>query len=251
MLLALDTSAVASAAVLADGRVLAARTSGDARRHAELLQPMVEQVLAEAGASRRDLAGVAVGVGPGPYTGLRVGLAAAQVLGLALGLPVHGVRSPDALARACADALVAAGRALPARFGVATDARRREVHWAVYETTGGDGQQDPGRDATALRLVDGPGVGAAADVAGRAPAWAGRGVHLYGEHLTALPGVEELLDPAAAALGLVAADALAGRGHLGLVPVEPLYLRRPDAVATADRPAPSPGRPPTAAGAAR
>jgi len=235
VLLAVDTSAVASAALLAGGRVVAARTSGDPRRHAELLQPMVAAVLAEVGASRGDLGAVAVGVGPGPYTGLRVGMAAAQALALALDLPVHGVCSPDALARAAVDALAAEELEPPARFGVATDARRREVYWAVYEL----GDHGP-------RRVEGPGVGAAQDVAGRAPAWLGRGVRLYGEHLPSLPGTarEDLLDPGAAALGLVAADALDGRGAMSLVPVEPLYLRRPDAVATADRlPPPVPARP--------
>ncbi|WP_299037157.1 tRNA (adenosine(37)-N6)-threonylcarbamoyltransferase complex dimerization subunit type 1 TsaB [uncultured Pseudokineococcus sp.] len=248
MLLALDTSAVASAALLDGGRVVAARTSTDPRRHAELLQPMVAAVLAEAGASRGDLEAVAVGVGPGPYTGLRVGLAAAQTTGLALGLPVHGVCSLDALARAAADALAADGVGVPGRFGVATDARRREVYWGAYEL----GPQG-------LRRTGGPGVGAASDVAGEAPLWLGRGVRLYGEHLPAVPGTarEALLDPGAAALGVVAADALAGRGATPLVPVEPLYLRRPDAVATADRlppPAPAPVRAPardSAAGARR
>ena len=235
VLLAVDTSAVASAALLDGGRVVAARTSGDPRRHAELLQPLVTAVLADAGASRGDLDAVAVGVGPGPYTGLRVGLAAAQALGLALDLPVHGVCSLDALARASADALGAGGLALPVRFGVATDARRREVYWAAYE---------PG--PAGLRRVAGPGVGAAADVVGQAPAWVGRGVRLYDEHLPGVPGTarEDLLDPGAGALGLVTADALAGRGAMALAPVEPLYLRRPDAVATADRlPPPVPGAP--------
>ena len=168
MLLALDTSAVASAALLttgADGgRVLAARAAHDPRRHAEVLQPMVVDVLAEAGAGRRDVTAVVVGVGPGPYTGLRVGMAAALTLGAALDVPVHGVCSLDAVARATADAL---GDGLPDVLGVATDARRREVYWATYATTGG------------LRRTGGPDVGAAADVAGGAAHWVGRGVVLY------------------------------------------------------------------------
>jgi tRNA threonylcarbamoyladenosine biosynthesis protein TsaB len=238
VLLALDTSAVASAALLATddggGRVLAARAAHDPRRHAEVLQPMVGEVLAEVGAGRRDVTAVVVGVGPGPYTGLRVGMAAALTLGAALDVPVHGVCSLDAVARATADAL---GDALPDVLGVATDARRREVYWATYGTADG------------LRRTGGPDVGAAADVAGGAGRWVGRGVVLYPDHLAALPAAtadgvvrDDLRDPAAAALGLVAADALAGRGALALVPVEPLYLRRPDAVATADPGAPAPVR---------
>ncbi len=99
LLLALDTSGAAVTAALHDGaRVVAGRSTLDARRHAELLAPSIEAVLAEAGAAPRDLTAVAVGVGPGPFTGLRAGVVTARVLGFALGVEVHGVCSLDALA---------------------------------------------------------------------------------------------------------------------------------------------------------
>ena len=97
----------------------------DARRHGELLAPFIDRVLASAGAGRGDLTAIAVGTGPGPYTGLRAGLVTARVLGSALGIPVDGVCTLDMIA--------ARGRAAPGgEFLVATDARRKELYWARY-----------------------------------------------------------------------------------------------------------------------
>jgi len=127
LLLGLDTATPAVTVALHDGtRVLAEATMAGRHRHAELLAPAIAQVLADAGADRADLTAIAVGVGPGPYTGLRVGIVTARVLGAALGIPVHGVCSLD---------VIAADVQLP-RFLVATDARRREVYWARYDETG-------------------------------------------------------------------------------------------------------------------
>lgn len=227
MLLALDTSASASAAVLEDGAVLAAAAAHDPRRHAEVLLPLVEQVLAEAGADRSALTAVAVGVGPGPFTGLRVGMVSAVTVGHALGLPVLGVCSLDALALRAHEVL---GDGLPPTFAVATDARRREVYWATYRVVGEQ-----------VERTEGPGVAHPTDVAVRSAGWVGRGTRLYPEQLPVVPGAEgdDLLDPPASAVGFVAAAALAGRGSLPLLPVEPLYLRRPDAVPAPPR-APAP-----------
>jgi len=235
LLLAIDTSGPAVTAALSDGTaVLAAVHHDDPRRHAELLAPAIQTVLAEAGRSRTDLTDVVVGVGPGPFTGLRVGVVTARVLGAALGVAVHGVCSLDALAAAAPAGLAA--------FLVATDARRREVHWARYE-----------RDAAGLAVrVDGPHVSLPADVAaqlptGGLPAGAlpvvglpvvglpvvGRGAALYPAALGGpVPGAP--LDVDGAALARLAAAALAaapGSALAGvLLPPDPLYLRRPDAV---------------------
>ncbi len=95
LILALDTSSSVGAALLDDERLLAAEQHHDPRRHGELLAPAVRSVLAAAGVDRRELDAVAVGVGPAPFTGLRVGVATALVLGEALGIPVHGVGSPS------------------------------------------------------------------------------------------------------------------------------------------------------------
>jgi len=132
LLLALDTATSAVTVALHDGeRVIAQESLVDARRHAETLTPMIASVVASAGHRPAELTDIAVGVGPGPFTGLRVGLATAVTLGLTLDAPVHGVCSLDALAHA-----VARSDDAPTDFVVATDARRKEVYWARYNRSG-------------------------------------------------------------------------------------------------------------------
>ncbi len=126
MLLAIDTSAGTAVALVADdGRVIAERSTADTRRHAEVIGPFLAEVLAAEGST--PLAGVVTGIGPGPYTGLRVGIAAARAVAFARGIPLHAVPSHDAVAFALVEGGVAAGR-----FSVVTDARRREVAVTVY-----------------------------------------------------------------------------------------------------------------------
>ncbi len=146
MLLAIDTSAgTAVAAVAEDGRVLAQRSTPDTRRHAEVIGPFLAEVLAEAEgavatthgvgheagaggtAPPEALTAVAAGIGPGPFTGLRVGIAAAHAVALARGVPLLPVPSHDAVALQLIEGGVAAGR-----FLVVTDARRREVAITEY-----------------------------------------------------------------------------------------------------------------------
>jgi tRNA threonylcarbamoyl adenosine modification protein YeaZ len=149
LILAIDTStpAVTAGVVSLEGvDVLAECVTIDARAHAEQLTPNVVAALADAGLTVADLNAVVVGCGPGPFTGLRVGMATAAAYGHALGIPVHGVCSLDAIG------IDTAGDAL-----VVTDARRREVYWARYR----DGAR-----------VDGPAVNAPADVPGAAEALA-------------------------------------------------------------------------------
>ena len=99
LLLGLDTATPAVTVALHDGgQPLAQLVTVDAHRHAELLAPAIAKVIADGGASPRDLTGIVVGVGPGPYTGLRVGVVTARVLGAALGIPVYGVCSLDVIA---------------------------------------------------------------------------------------------------------------------------------------------------------
>jgi tRNA threonylcarbamoyladenosine biosynthesis protein TsaB len=225
--LALDTSAAASAAVVDDrGRTLATRSSGETRRHAEALTPLVDAVLAEAGVARGDLTAVVAGTGPAPFTGLRVGLVTARTLGLALGIPVHGVSSLDAVAlatvRAAADGAVDLG---DRELLVVTDARRREVYWARYRAVVGAGTE-PG-----VELVAGPAVEAPAALAERGldgAALVGQGTGLYPDLLPALDGAPSDVDPAD--LARVALTRLGVGGDGVTLPTEPLYLRRPDAV---------------------
>jgi tRNA threonylcarbamoyladenosine biosynthesis protein TsaB len=202
-----DTATEAVSVALHDGeRVVSEAFALDARRHSELLTPMIAKVMADAGAARGDLTGVAVGVGPGPYTGLRVGVVTARVLGAVLGLPVYGVCSLDVIAEA------ASAPAGPAEFLVATDARRREVYWARYDASG--------------RRLEGPAVGRADSIpgAGRLPV-AGAGGPLYPEAFG--PVIAPMYPDARTLCGIVA-EPPAGRAQ-PLLPAEPLYLRRPDA----------------------
>ncbi|SFP77657.1 MULTISPECIES: tRNA (adenosine(37)-N6)-threonylcarbamoyltransferase complex dimerization subunit type 1 TsaB [Actinomadura] len=179
----------------------------DPRRHTELLIPSIAGVMAEAGAASGDLSAIAVGVGPGPYTGLRVGLVTARAMGEALSIPVHGVCTLDVIAWAT-------GRDEP--FAVATDARRKEVYWARYHS--------------ARARATGPAVGPPSDVLDGAP----HGLPVVGEGAALYPDVlggsgHEPLLPTAGALAELAIARLAGLKVPPLLPPEPLYLRRPDA----------------------
>src|SRR5690349_9970103 len=126
VVLAIDTATPAvTAGVARRGdsgvTVVGERVTLDARAHAEQLTPNVLGAMADAGVTMADLGAVVVGCGPGPFTGLRVGMATAAAYGHALGVPVYGVCSLDAIGvRTSGDVLVV------------TDARRREVYWARY-----------------------------------------------------------------------------------------------------------------------
>ena len=207
IILAIDTSTPAVIAAVvrrdADGRIhlLAERTTVDARAHAELLTPNVVAAVADAELTLRRIDAVVVGCGPGPFTGLRVGMATAAAYGHALGVPVFGVCSLDAIGGQTAGEVL-----------VVTDARRREVYWARYR----DGVR-----------VDGPGVAAAADV----PAGDSRQV-AGAPQQCALFGLPAIGPARPTPAGLVAAVADFGATPAPLVP---LYLRRPDAKTLAER----------------
>ncbi|MFG2482074.1 MULTISPECIES: tRNA (adenosine(37)-N6)-threonylcarbamoyltransferase complex dimerization subunit type 1 TsaB [Streptomyces] len=212
LLLAVDTATPAVTVALHDGEsVVAESNQVDARRHGELLLPSVDKVLAEAGVTLEAVTGIVVGVGPGPYTGLRVGLVTASTFAAVLGVPVHGLCTLDGLAYAAG----AAGIEGP--FVVATDARRKEVYWARYE--------DP-RTRVGEPAVDRP-ADIAEQVAGL-PA-VGQGALLYPEVFTDARNPEH---QSAAAMASLAAErlkaGLAFENGEGLPPT-PLYLRRPDA----------------------
>lgn len=211
MLLALDTATdVVTVAVCDATGVRGHRAGTGPRRHAEVLAPLVAGALADAGVRGPDLEAVWVGVGPGAYTGLRVGVATAQVLAAVWDVAVHGACSLDALA-------VQAVHEHPARCAdgvlVVTDARRRQVFWARYSGAG-------------VRL-DGPTVDAPADVPYRTMPSVGSGALAHPELFpVALP-------PATPDAAWLARGALAGT--ICALVVQPLYLRRPD-VTTGSRP---------------
>ncbi len=210
MLLAFDTASPVVTVAVADGDlVLAEHTAADTRRHGELLAPAIVAVLAEAGVDRRDLTAMAVGVGPGPFTGLRVGLVTARTLAAVLEIPVVGVCGLDVLALQT----LGSETAIAAPFRVVTDALRREVHWAEYDI----------RDGQLPLRTNGPHVDTPAVAAWAGPA-VGAGAELYVEHFPSyvVTGRGPLTPSAAALCRWVAAGLPTG-------PPEPLYLRRPDA----------------------
>jgi tRNA threonylcarbamoyl adenosine modification protein YeaZ len=138
LVLALDTAtpAVTAGVVEVTAKVTATRSvrvTHDARKHGELLMPGVLSACAEAGVALPDVDAVVVGAGPGPFTGLRVGMVTAAALGDALGVAVHGVCSLDAIAAEVADGALDEGADPGGPLLVVTDARRREVYWAAYD----------------------------------------------------------------------------------------------------------------------
>jgi tRNA threonylcarbamoyladenosine biosynthesis protein TsaB len=204
VLLAFDTATPAVTVALHDGeRVVGEYAQVDARRHGELLAPGIAQVLGEAGASVGDLTAIAVGVGPGPFTGLRVGLVTARTLADALHLPLYGVCTLD---------VIAAEVECSEPFLVATDARRKEIYWARYDEI--------------ARRVEGPRVDRPGEVEWSGPAF-GAGALMYEE---LFPAVQQPRFPSAAVL----AEIVLGKAVMTLPP-DPLYLRRPDAVEPAAR----------------
>jgi tRNA threonylcarbamoyladenosine biosynthesis protein TsaB len=224
VIVSIDTSTALTSVAITDGQVLIAeRSQLDAHRHTEVLAPMLKDVLNDVG--RTMLTTVAVGVGPGPYTGLRAGIATARALGFALRLPVLGLCSLDALAAEVAHLGAAAGD----EFGVAGDARRREVYWAWYR---GDG----------VRL-DGPRVSqpTAIDSRYRGGRWYGSGSHeelLYPHaswvgrrvgHLLAAGVQVADIDPKLSDHSSDGAATSAALDTSLLLPARPLYLRHPDA----------------------
>jgi tRNA threonylcarbamoyl adenosine modification protein YeaZ len=196
LVLALDTSTVVNVGLARGERVLATATVADQMAHVEQLMPLVSECLDVAGIPVAELNQLVVGLGPGPFTGLRVGVVTAQVLSYLLHIGLRGVCSLDVLAAQFA------GQS-PAEFVVATDARRREVYWAHYSAAG-------------VRLGE-PTVARPSDVP-RLPT-IGPGADLYPDQLQAVPGPRSMDPGVLATHGATLPDA----GH------EPLYLRHPDA----------------------
>lgn len=202
MLLAFDTASPTVTVALHDGSdVVAEEAAASGMRHGEQLAPLIDRVLGAAAIAPADLTGIAVGVGPGPFTGLRVGLVTARTMAHVLQVPVHGVCSLDVLAVEAVDRGIVDGE-----FAVATDARRKEVYFASYDGAG--------------RRLSGPVVDRPAALATGLPV-VGEGASLYPD---AFPHAREPLRPGA---GWLARAVIAGTVQTG--EPEPLYLRRPDA----------------------
>lgn len=203
----MDTATPAVTVALHDGtRVVTESGQVDARRHGELLLPAVDRVLAAAGVKLDAVTDVVVGVGPGPYTGLRVGLVTAATFGSVLSVPVHGVCTLDGLA-------YAAGQAgIEGPFAVATDARRKEVYWARYEDPA-PGPVNPRSTGPPTSPRSSPGSPWSARARCSTPTRS---------RTRAAPSTSR-----PAALAALAAERLASGADM--LPPQPLYLRRPDA----------------------
>lgn len=207
MLLAFDTATPQVAVALHDGtEVVWERVSDQTMKHAEQLAPLIDAALTETGHAREDLTGIVVGTGPGPFTGLRVGLVTARMLGHVLQIPVQGVCTLDALALEALDSGAVSQDAVSDQFLVATDARRKEVYVATYDVTGA---------RLGGLLVDKPD-----HLATNRPV-VGEGATLYP---TAFPHGTGPARPSAGWLARAVAE-----GRAEVTDPEPLYLRRPDA----------------------
>ena len=200
-----STACVSVALVGADG-VLASFAEVVGNRQGEFLAPAVAQVFADAGVSVSELGAIGVGLGPGPFTGLRVGIVFAAAMGDALEVPVHGICSLDALA---------AVHAGDGDFVAMSDARRKEVYWARYDLTG-------------ARVI-GPEVAKPAALTDELGGirLVGAGAALYPAAFAQSEIVSERPYPDAATIATHARSlALAGAA---IEVLTPLYLRRPDA----------------------
>lgn len=196
--LAIDTSTTVRVAFARDGKVVWSGGSADRAQHVETLMELVRHDATRAGIRLADLDQIVVGVGPGPFTGLRVGVVTARVLGWSLGVPVRGVCGLDVVAAQW----VGSSSPPEGEFLAAVDARRKELYWARYS---------PARVRLAGPEVTRPTALPTLPVAGP-------GALLYPEAPLA-PGAPDDLDAGTMA---VLADALPDAG------LAPLYLRRPD-----------------------
>ncbi|HNV09819.1 MAG TPA: tRNA (adenosine(37)-N6)-threonylcarbamoyltransferase complex dimerization subunit type 1 TsaB [Propionibacteriaceae bacterium] len=197
--LGVDTSTDICVGLASDGVVVGRDLVADRRGHAEKLMPAIIALCAGAGIAVRDLDEVAVGVGPGPFTGLRVGIVTAHTLAFLSGTELHGVCSLDVLARQW----VESASAPPTEFVVASDARRKELYWAHYDASGrrlGDARVSDPADIPALPL-------------------AGPGREVYPDLFPDAGG------PTRLDAGILAAQ----WADLPDAGIEPLYLRKPDA----------------------
>lgn len=226
IVLGIDTATTAcSAALWADGAVVAHRFEPMERGQAERLNPMIGEVMAEAGTAFRDLDAVAVTTGPGAFTGLRIGLAAARAIALAVAAPVIGITTFDALAEAVPKA-ERRGRTLV----VAVNGKRRDVFIQAFgpdgEALGPAGALDPADGEAALPagrlLIAGDGARQLREgLAGCGAAGDGPAARIRFSAATAPPDAAHVAE--------IGAKRRAETGAVPPQPPRPLYIRPPDA----------------------
>lgn len=199
LVLGIDTSTDVCVGLARGDEVLATAVVTDKMQHVEQVTPLVQRAVRDAGVSLADVDLITIGLGPGPFTGLRVGIATAQILSSVRQVPLHGICSLDVIAQQWIR-----GAAAPSEgFLVASDARRKEVYWARYSATGA--------------RLEGPTVGAPETVPDLP--LIGPAADLYPERLPVVAG-PRAFDPGVLC---VAGPDLPDAG------IAPLYLRRPDA----------------------
>ncbi|MDY3128178.1 MAG: tRNA (adenosine(37)-N6)-threonylcarbamoyltransferase complex dimerization subunit type 1 TsaB [Corynebacterium sp.] len=211
------------AGIVTDGQVAAETIVKDTKLLSEQLMPSIDALPG----AYAELDVIIAGCGPGPFTGLRVGMATAQALGQALHIPVVGVCTHDAIAWKVAQ--TASGRAL-----VATDARRKEIYFAFYELADGCARRVSEPDVVRPEELVLPRTWEAIDVinvpahiAPRLPEWTReQSVHI----------VDDSPVPAGIFHAAEAAGLLEQLSESSAQPLEPLYLRRPDAKEPAAKP---------------
>ena len=245
IVLALDTATAATTAAIQGEGLEVSRTIIDPHRHVESLPSLIDDVLREAGLAPSEIDLIGSGVGPGPFTGLRVAISTATAMSAALDIPVVGVCTHDAMARG---ALAGASQPLPVT--VVTRARRVESFWSTYDGAGI-------RTAGPLALTNESVSAMAADAEPRI--WAGDSAEsltpdtqerllgpaypnahdlaaLILERVESGESLPEMVESAelepATARGDTTEQWLLQRIAHGrvLLPARPLYLRRPDAV---------------------
>ena len=193
--LAIDTSVGVSVAILRSNGELTQSHAVDHGMQGELTAELISQVVADSGLEISEITDVAVGVGPGPFTGLRVGLVTAAVFAHARNIPIHGICSLDAIAFDYTKPCV-----------VVTDARRKELYWARYED----------------KRIGEPQVSKPEDLLAQFPdsEFVGPGAQLYPDFISG-----KVLELKAGSLAKLFVS-----GKAQLVDVSPMYLRKPDAV---------------------
>lgn len=222
MILAIETAVESVGVALGDHRGVLAHTAMTSdRRHAETLAPMIEFLLAQTGATTADLSGITVDVGPGLFTGMRVGISTAQAMAWALDIPVVPLCSLDVLARRVMDSSDTVVTAI--------DARRGEISWALHVP----------RPGGALSRLGDPVVGPHDDLVeilldrAEPVLCLGTGVERHRDAFAELPLVRvadpETRIPDVTDMIAMAAPVLASDGGIEPGAVTPLYLRAPDA----------------------
>lgn len=215
--------------------VLDERRGQEQQRHAEALVPQLAAILAQAAMKPKDITAVVVGVGPGPFTGLRVGMVTAAAWAHAVGCRTYGVCTLDAVATATLAAHPPGSGEDDESILVATDARRKELYWALYAADGrrltSPAVDSPAAVAEYVRTLPPAGSGTSSGAPPRPSRAVGPGAVLYGDVL----GFSDPLATLPTTAGLVsrAAErilAAAPNEHLS-----PMYLRRPDATVPSTR----------------